>query len=133
MPATADPTPDLNDVIAGAVNARVEAQVLAALSDSDTFNALVIAALQQTVEVSDGTSYGKKHIPYLRHTLEKTIQTRTKELIAEAIEEHADAIKTEVRKALRKSVGVLADSLVDGFVANASGRYPSIKVEFSSE
>lgn len=125
--------PDLNDVIASAVQARTEAAVLAALSDSETFHALVVAALQQQVEVPNGTTYGKKRISYMQHTLQKSIQEQTKALIAEAIQEHAPTIKTEVAKALRKSVGVLADSLVDGFVANASGRYPSIKVEFASE
>lgn len=127
-----DPTPDLNEIIAAAVTARVEAQTLAALSDSETFNALVVAALGQTVEVSDGSSYGKKKVSYIRHTLEQSIKSRTKEIVAEAVEEQTEAIRTEVRKALRKSVGVIADSLVDGFVASASGRYPSISVEFKS-
>lgn len=131
--AAADPTPDLNEVIAAAVSARVEAQVLAALSDSDVFQALVVAALQQTVEVSDGTSYGKRKVPFMRATLENAIKARTKDLIAEEIAALSEPIRVEVRKALRKSVGVLADSLVDGFVANAAGRHPSIKVEFSSD
>lgn len=126
----ADPTPDLNAVIAGAVQARVEAQVLAALSDSETFHALVTAAMQQQVEVPDGTSYGKKRVPFLMHTVQRAIQDHTKAAIAEGIAEHTDAIKAEVAKALRKSIGVIADTLVDGFVANASGRYPSITVEF---
>jgi hypothetical protein len=133
MPTQPDPTPDLNDIIAGAVNARIEAAVLASLSDSETFNALVISALQQQIEVPDGTSYGKKRVTYMAHTLQSAIRDRTRALIAEEIEGQAEAIRTEVRKALRKSVGVLADSLVDGFVANASGRHPSIKVEFSGE
>lgn len=133
MSNPADPTPDLNDVIAAAVNARVEAAVLASLSDSETFNALVVAALQQQIEVPDGTSYGKKRVTYIGHTLQTAIRTRTKELIAEEIEGQAEAIRTEVRKALRKSVGVLADSLVDGFVASTAGRHPSIKVEFAGE
>lgn len=133
MPINPDPTPDLNDVIASAVSARVEAQVLAALSDSDTFNVMVMAALQQPVEIPDGTSYGKKRVPYLNNVLQTAIRERTKAVVAESVEEHAEAIKVEVRKALRKSIGVMADSLVDGFVAGASGRYPSIKVEFSSD
>jgi hypothetical protein len=133
MTKPADPTPDLNDIIASAVAGRVEAQVLAALTDSETFNTMVIAALQQQVEVPDGTSYGKKRISYMNHTLQTAIRSRTKELIAEEIEALSEPIRAEVRKGLRKSVGVIADSLVDGFVANASGRFPSIKVEFSSE
>lgn len=130
MSNPANPMPDLNEVIVSAVGARVEAQVLAALSDSDTFNVMVMAALQQPVEVPDGTSYGKKRVPYLNNVLQAAIRERTREVVAEAIQEHDEAIKVEVRKALRKSIGVMADSLVDGFVANSSGRHPSIKVQF---
>ena len=39
-------------------------------------------------------------------------------------------IRKEVRAALKKSIGVISDSLVDGFVAATSGRYPSIEVKF---
>lgn len=127
-----DPTADLNATITSAVNARVEAQVLAALTDSEVFAAMVTAALQQPIEVRGGL-YDKTKTTYLAHVLQQTIQARTKEVVTEAIEEHADKIREEVRKALRKSIGVIADSLVDGFVADSSGRYPSIKVTFGGE
>lgn len=129
--AAADPIPDLNATIASAVQARVEAQVAEAMLRDDTFTTFVSAALQQPITVKDG--YKDRKTTFLRHTLEGAIESRTKALVSEVIAEQDEQIKNEVRKALRKSIGVISDSLVDGFVANAASRYPSIKVEFGSE
>lgn len=117
---------DLNATIAAAVQARTEAEVLAALSNEGTFSAMVTAALTETVRVD----YGKAQ-PMLSVLLRKTITEKTREVIADEIEALAPQIRAEVKSALKKSIGVISDSLVDGFVANATGRYPSIKVEFS--
>lgn len=127
MPA--DPLPDINQTIIAAVNARVEAEVAAAMLSDETFLTFVTAALHQPIEVGSGYS-NKRKTTFLRHTMDGAIEAAAKAAVAEELEGVKDAIKTEVRKALRASVGVIADSLVDGFVANASGRYPSIKVEF---
>ena len=117
---------DLNATIAAAVQARTEAEVLAALSNEGTFSAMVTAALTETVRVD----YGQAQ-PMLSVLLRKTITEKTREVIADEIEALAPQIRAEVKSALKKSIGVISDSLVDGFVANATGRYPSIKVEFS--
>jgi len=119
---------DLNKVIAAGVEAKIEAAVAGALLSEDTFAKFVVAALQQPIEV--GSSYNKTKTTFLRHTLNSTIEKRTKEVVAEEIIAAEDQIRAEVRKALKKSIGVLADSLVDGFVAQAHGSYPSIKVSF---
>ena len=121
------PNDDINDIIASAVNARVEAAVLEAVSRDDTMRVFVAAALQQKVSP---TGYGRDETTLLNHLLKKTIEEQTRAVVAEEVAAHADAIRREVRAALKKSIGVITDSLVDGFVANASGRYPSIKVEF---
>ena len=121
------PNEDINDIIASAVNARVETAVLEALSSDDTMRVFVAAALNQKVST---TGYSRDETTLLNRLLKNTIEEQTKAVVAEEVAGHADVIRKEVRAALKKSIGVITDSLVDGFVANASGRYPSIKVEF---
>ena len=117
---------DLNTTITAAVNARVESEILAAMSNSDILQSFVTAAL--STKVSGG--YRDKEKTLLSHLLETTIQEQAKSVVAEEITKMQPAIREEVRAALAKSVGVISDALVDGFVANASGRYPSIEVNF---
>lgn len=118
---------DLNSVVTSAVNARVEAQVAEALSGGEYMKQFVNAALHTMVK---SNNYGEKDKPLVSFVLEKAIQEQAKQVVNEEIEALKPAIREEVRVALEKSVGVIADSLVDGFVANASGRYPSIEVNF---
>src|SRR5690606_33033501 len=106
-------------------NARVEAQVLEALSGGDFMQKFVTAALNEKVSV-DRYSSEKKTL--IRHTLEEAIKSQAKAVVAEEVAVLEPAIREEVRRALKKSVGVIADSLVSGFVANSSGNYPSIEV-----
>ena len=120
-------TEDINEVIKNAVTARVEAAVLEAMSGDDTVRTFVQAALNKKVST---TGYGGDQKSLLTHLLQQSIEEHTKAIVAEEVAANSGAIREEVRKALRKSIGVITDSLVDGFVANASGRYPSIKVEF---
>lgn len=118
---------DLNETITSAVNARVEAAVAAALLNDESFTKFVTAALQRPVKTD---TYSRESKTYISHLLEKTVEEKTKEVVAEEIADASEQIRDEVRKALRKSIGVISDQLVDGFVENASGRYPSVKVEF---
>lgn len=118
---------DLTDVIKSAVQARVEASVLEAMSSDGAMKAIVHAALNQTVDTGN---YREKK-PLLTHLVHTTVREQAKKVVAEEIQGLEDQIRDEVRTALKKSVGVISDSLVSGFVANASGRYPSIEVKFS--
>lgn len=118
---------DINAIIQTAVTARVEAAVLEALSADGTMRAFVVAALQK--KVSTG-GYGRDEKPLITHLLQGAIEEQTKAVVAEEIAARADDIRAEVRTALGKSIGVIADSLVDGLLTNAAGRYPSIHVEF---
>lgn len=125
-------TQNLDQTITTAVEAQVQAQVAAALINNDTFKVLVTASLNQMVEVPDGP-YGKKRVSMIDHLVQNAVAQRTKEVVVEQIAELVPEITKEIKTALRKSVGVIADSLVDGFVASAPGRGPSIKVEFRSD
>lgn len=118
---------DLNATIAHAVNARIEAQVLAALADSDVMGRMVTAALQKKVTTG---AYRNDGTTYLQSLIGKAIEEKTAEVVAADLETIRPLIETQVRAALRKSVGVLADSLVEGFVQAAAGSYPSISVTY---
>jgi len=123
----AGPEKDINEIMASAVKAQVAASVMEAMASNGTMQAIVVAALQQPVGTG---SYDRDKKPLLEHLLQQTIIELTKKVVAEEIAAHAPAIREEVRKAIKKSIGVISDSLVDGFVANASGKYPSIEVKF---
>lgn len=118
---------DINQIISAAVNARVEAAVLEAMTSSNTMATFVQAALTRKVSSS---GYSRDEKPLLTHLLQTTIEEQTKAVVAEEISKNKDVIRAEVQKALSKSIGVISDSLVDGFVSNAQGSYPSIKVQF---
>ena len=118
---------DLNEIVSRAVNARVEAQVTEALSGGEYMAQFVQAALNQKVK---GDGYRDEAKPLVKYVLETTIKEQAKAVVSEEVAALEPLIREEVRKALKKSVGVIADSLVSGFVANASGRYPSIEVKF---
>lgn len=117
---------DINQIIASAVNARVEAAVLEAMTNDNTMRTFVQAALNQ----KSREGYGREEKTLLNRLLENAIQEQTKAVVAEEVRKSADAIRAEVRAALEQSIGVISDSLVDGFVASAESRYPSIEVNF---
>ena len=120
---------DINSTITSAVNARVEAAVMEAVNSSDTMKNFVHAALNQKVT----GNYGRDSKPLITHLVQSTIEEQAKQVVAEEIKNAESAIREEVRAALSKSIGVISDSLVDGFVASASGRYPSVRVEFNAD
>lgn len=117
---------DLDDTITSAVNARVEASVIEALASNDVIATYVSAALNR--ETSD--RFGGEKKTFLTKLLGNTVEEMTKKVVAEEIQKQEDTIREEVAKALKKSIGVVADSLVSGFVENTKGSYPSIEVKF---
>lgn len=124
---------DLNEIITRGISAKIDSAVAQALAGDEGFTHLVTAALQQPVEVPDGSGgYGKKRVPFLNHVLQQSVRERTKKVVAETIQELEPEIRKHVKEAVKESVGVIAESLVDGFLADAAGRHPSIKVEFQS-
>lgn len=119
-----DPTPDLNQVITSAVHARIEAEVLKALSTDDTFARFVTAALQQPI---NGERYGER-TTYLANTLKAAIQEATQVAVAKVVAEQAPAIEAEVAKALRRDIKGIAGTLVAS-VAGAVRHPYGVKIE----
>lgn len=121
---------DINSTITSAVNSRVEAAVLEAINSGDTMKNFVHAALNTKVSKS---GYSREEKPLITHLVQTTVQEQAKQVVAEEIKKAEAQIREEVRKALQESIGIISDSLVDGFVSNAQGRYPSIEVNFRAD
>lgn len=118
---------DLDKTITSAVNARVESEILATMANSDIMRTFVTSALDTKVKTG---GYSSEEKTLLTHLLETSVQQQAKAVVAEEIVKLEPVIREQVREALAKSVNVIADSLVSGFVENATGRYPSIEVNF---
>ena len=116
-----DPTLDLNETIASAVKARVEAEMMKALSGDETIATMVAAALQQNVEYE--VNYRKVKEPYISHVLRKTIQDATKQAVVRLIAEEAPAIEEEIRKALHREKSSIAQALTRSLVDTAQKGY----------
>lgn len=111
---------DLNATIASAVNARIEAEVMAALSGDEIIGRLVTAALQQKVGEE---RYGRKQTTFLASVLNAAIKDATKAAVARLIEEERPLIEDEIRKALRRNVKTMADAIVGNLAEQASSAY----------
>jgi len=118
---------DLNATIVAAVNARVEAEMMKALSGDEAIGRFVTASLQQSVEVKDG--YRTKHVPFLTHVLEGAIRSSVKLACERLIAEELPTIEAEVRKALRRDVARIAKTLTNSLAEAAANTY-GVKVNF---
>lgn len=119
---------NINTTIANAVNAKVEASVLAALSGDELMGRYVTAALTQQLEVNKPEGYGKHKVQFLHHVISKMIQDATRDALARMIEEERPAIEAAVREALRANITGIASGLVDG-LANSQRVSYSAKVQ----
>jgi hypothetical protein len=115
-------TEDLNSTITAAVQARVEASVMEALSGDEVIGRFVTSALTQRVK-EDHYQSPRDQPTYLAHTLKKAIQEMTREAVQAVIEEERPAILREVRKALKGKHEEIAQNLVAGMVDSASSPY----------
>lgn len=118
---TADPAPDLNQIIVSAVNARIEAEVTKALSGDDVIGKLVTAALQQPVNTDSFRRDKTK--TFLAVVLEKAIQEATKKAVTAVLAEEVESIEAAVRVALMTNVQGLAHQLVEGLSERAKQAY----------
>ena len=110
MPADAL-TGDLNSTIAAAVNARVEAAVVAALSGDEVIGQYVSAALNEPISRD---SFSRKATPFLTSIVKDAIQKATRAAVEELVAEERPRIVDEVKKALRRNLPEVAERLVDG-------------------
>lgn len=121
---------DLNTVIVSAVNARVEAEMMKALSGDETIGRFVVAALRQNIEVQEPGTYHKHTEPFLRNVLRKAIQEATVAAVQRLVAEELPTIEEEVRKALRRDVKQIAETLTNSLARSAASPY-GVKVDLS--
>ena len=121
---------DLNQTITSAVQARIEAEVMKALSGDEAIGAFVAAALNQNVEFKDSRSYNTVREPFLRNVLRKAIQAATVEATQRLIAEELPTIEDDIREALRRDVKRIAETLTNS-LAEAAAKTYGVKVDLS--
>ena len=116
-------TEDLNKVIMSAVNARVEASVAAALMGDETVGRMVVAALQQPVEVTKPGGYGKVSVPFLNHLMSSAIRSAAENAVKRVLVDEAQNIEDEVRKHIKRHAPEFAAVMAGQLVEQASKGY----------
>lgn len=115
---------DLDETITAAVNARVEAAMLEALSGDEVLGQYVTAALQEKVE--NRRTYRTE--PYLTMVLKDAIREAAKDALKAVLVEDRERIEDEVRKAIRRDAPKIAQSMVGSLVDRAASTY-GLRVE----
>jgi hypothetical protein len=124
---------DLNQVIASAVQARIETEVATAMAGSELMGQYVAAALHEKIEVKDRDTYRTRTTTYLREAIDGAIKAATLAAVQKVIAEEAPAIEAAVAIELRKNVkgiaktlvGKVAESTESAYGMNIELRYPS--------
>lgn len=121
MPA--DPTNDLNSVITSAVQARIEAEVTAALSGSELMGQYVAAALHQQITVK-ASGYGRdRQTTFLKEVIDKAIQAAVRSAVEKLIAEETEEIEKAVSAELKNRRGEIAKDLVGSLQKAAESTY----------
>lgn len=113
--------PDLNTTIASAVQARVEASVLAALSSDDTFGRLVTSAMMEPVDVKQG--YRTVQVPYIHHVIDSALRKAVRNAVDKFIAEEQEMLEAAAATALRKDAKTIAGALVGSLANTATHAY----------
>lgn len=123
---------DLNQIITAAVQTRIEAQIASAFTNDGTFETFVIAALQQQIEIPDGTGYGKKRVPFLNHLIQSAVRDAAKLAVQKYMTAHTEELARAVERELskrtddiaRQMVGRLSEKANDTYGMNVTLRWP---------
>lgn len=112
----------IDTAIGASVKAKIEAEVLKALSGDDVFATFISAALNQQVEIKTDR-YRSEKVPFITSVLRKAIQDSVKNGVAELITEMQPELHAEIKKALRRNMDGIADSLTKSLTAAAERGY----------
>ena len=114
------PTQDLNEVITSAVQARIEAEVMKALSGDEVFGQFVTAALRQPVEKE---RYSREKVTWLAKVLEEAVKDAARQAVHRVVAEMTPALEAEVAKQIRRDTKGIAAGLVAGVVGATAAPY----------
>lgn len=117
--STPDPAASIDATIQHAVHARIEAELLKALSGDEVIGRYVTAALNQKVEVPVG-GYRKEQMPFLHHAIKSTMQKATQAAIEKVIAEEAELIEDVVRREIKRKAGDLAKAFTEALTDKAN-------------
>lgn len=116
-----DLLPDLNDTIVSAVQARVSAEVLKALSGDELIGQMVAAALNKPVTVRRG--YRDEQSTWVAEAVREVVTQIAREALHEAVELERPAIKKAVTDHLRGQRETIAENLVGGLAETSNSPY----------
>lgn len=120
---------DLNQAIVSAINAKVEAGVLAALAGDEVLGKYVAAALNEPIEIpKNGSSYDRIKTTYLRHTINLALCDAVKVAVGKFIEGEQALIEAEVAKALRKQASAIGAKFAEHLAQVTIGRSYGVEV-----
>lgn len=115
---------NLDDTIANAVKAQVQAQVLEALSGNEFFAKHVAAVLNSPVEIPDPkSSYGKIRVPFIESVTAGIIKKATQAAVEQAVEEEREFIQDAVRRAVKRQANEFANNVADELLESAKRGY----------
>lgn len=120
---------DLNATITEAVQARVSAAVMEALSGDEVIGKFVTAALMEP-QPKDAYDRSRKGPTFLDKTLKTAFQKMTEAAVRDVLEEQSEYVRDEVRKAIRRRADGLADSIVSQLDKAVAGSY-GVRVELN--
>lgn len=102
---------DINKTIAAAINTKIEAAVMQALSGDEVFGQYIAAALTQPADIGNG--YNSKRTTFLNKVVMEAMQAAVKQAVANFMAEEIAVIEAEVRKAFKSRAADIAKAFVD--------------------
>jgi hypothetical protein len=128
---TTDLGKDINATIVAAVNAKVTAEVFAALNSDEVFGQFVSQAMMEPIQPD---RYSSKREPYITNVIRTAIQKATREAINEWMKDNEGVVKSKVRDALALRMEDLAGALVEGAIEATGSNYSTkVDVKFQKE
>lgn len=124
-----EPVTSIDATIAAAIQARVEASVIQALSGDQVLGQYVAAALNQPLTLE--RNYKKIETTFLKHTINLALQGAIKAAINAFLVDEVELINDEIRKALRRNVTNIAEQMTHALATRAGTTYGmSIDLKF---
>jgi len=110
---------NLSNIISEAVQAKVDAAVMEALSGDEVMGKYITAALQQEV----GSNYNRNKETFLQNTIKKALQAATEVAVNNFIESETKALESLVEKELKKQSKSIAAGMVESLAEQAKSQY----------
>lgn len=112
-----DITDNLNDTIASAVKAQIEAKVLEALSGGEFFEKYVHTVLYRKIEISDPKDrYKKLQVNFIDNAISRVIESAVNGAVQVAVEEEREKIQDAVRRAVKRRADQFAEQVTENLV-----------------